>query len=49
MAVGATILAHKKVGNFAMLGAASLATHDIPDYEIHAGIPAKFLKRIRED
>lgn len=49
IAVGSTILAYKKIGAFAMLGAASLATHDIPDYEIHVGSPAKFLKRIKED
>lgn len=49
LAVGSTLLAYKVVGNFAMLGAASLATHDIPDYEIHVGSPAKFLKRIKED
>lgn len=49
LAVGSTILAYKTIGNFAMLGAASLATHDIPDYEIHIGVPAKFFKRIKED
>lgn len=49
LAVGATLLAYKKVGDFAMLGAASLGTHDIPDYEIHVGTPAKFLKNISKD
>lgn len=49
LAVGSTILAYKTIGNFAMLGASSLATHDIPDYEIHIGVPAKFLKRVKED
>jgi Carbonic anhydrases/acetyltransferases, isoleucine patch superfamily len=49
LAVGSTLLAYKKIGNYAMLGANSLATHDIPDYEIHVGSPAKFLKRIKED
>lgn len=49
IAVGSTLLAYKTIGDFAMLGAASLATHDIPDYEIHVGSPAKFLKRIKED
>ena len=37
------------VGNFAMAGARSLVTHDIPDSEIHVGLPAKFLRRIMED
>jgi acetyltransferase EpsM len=49
LAVGSTLLAYVKVGNFATAGAASLVTKDIPDYEIHVGIPAKFLKRVRED
>lgn len=49
LAVGSTLLAHKTIGNFAMLGAASLATHDIPDLEIHVGCPATFLKHIKED
>ena len=46
LAVGSTLLAYKKVGDFAMLGANSLAVHDIPDYEIHVGSPAKFLKKM---
>lgn len=49
VAVGATVLAHCKIGKFAMAGAASLVSHDIPDYEIHAGVPAKYLKNTRLD
>ena len=49
LAVGATLLAYKVVGKFAMAGAASLVSHDIPDYEIHAGVPAKYLKNTRLD
>lgn len=49
VAVGATVLAHCKIGDFAMLGASSLATHSIPAYEIHAGVPAKYLKNTRLD
>lgn len=48
LAVGATILAYKRIGKFAMLGANSLATNDIPDYEIHVGSPAKYLKNINK-
>jgi acetyltransferase-like isoleucine patch superfamily enzyme len=44
MAVGATIIAYKKVGDYAMAAASALATKDIPDGEIWAGIPAKKLK-----
>lgn len=49
VSLGSIVLEHKIIGNFAMLGAGSLATHDIPDYEIHVGSPAKFLKRMGED
>ena len=47
--LGAKVLEKRKISNFAVAGAASLVTHDIPDYEIHVGSPAKFLKRVRED
>ncbi len=47
--LGARVLEKRKIGDFAVAGASSLVTHDIPDYEIHVGAPAKFLKRVRED
>ena len=49
VALGAKVLEKKNIGNFAVAGAGSLVTHDIPDYEIHVGSPAKFLKKVRED
>lgn len=49
MAVGANILAYKKVGDYSMVAANALATKDIPEGEIWAGTPAKFLKKMRED
>lgn len=49
LAVGSTLLAYKTIGDFAMAGANSLVTHDIPNNEIHVGSPAKFLKKMRED
>lgn len=48
VAIGATTLEYIKIGNYAMAGARSLVTHDIPDYEIHVGSPAKFMKRIKD-
>lgn len=48
VAIGATTLEYIKIGDYAMAGARSLVTHDIPDYEIHVGSPAKFLKRIKD-
>ena len=47
--LGAKVLEKRKIGNFAVAGAASLVTHDIPDYEKHVGQPAKFLHRVREE
>lgn len=47
--LGARVLEKRKIGNFAVAGSCSLITHDIPDYEIHIGTPAKFLKRVKED
>lgn len=47
--LGARILEKRKIGNYAVAGSSSLVTHDIPDYEIHVGTPAKFMKRVRED
>ncbi len=46
VAVNATVLAHINIGDYAMLGAASLATQNIPDGEIWVGIPAKYLKKM---
>lgn len=49
VAIGSIILESRQIGNYSMAGAGSLITHDIPDYEIHTGSPAKFMKRIKED
>ena len=49
VAVSSTVLAHSIIGDYAMLGAASLLTHDIPNYEIHVGSPAKFLKKMSNE
>lgn len=47
--LGARILEKRKIGNYAVAGAGSLVTRDIPDYEIHIGSPAKFYKKVRLD
>lgn len=49
VAIGATVLANINIGNFAMAGAASLITHDIPDNEIHVGSPAIFHKNMSNE
>lgn len=47
--LGAKILEKRRIGNYAVAGANSFVTHDIPDYEIHVGSPAKFFKKVRLD
>lgn len=47
--LGARVLEKRNIGNYAVAGANSLITHDIPDYEIHVGSPARFLKKIKMD
>jgi sugar O-acyltransferase (sialic acid O-acetyltransferase NeuD family) len=47
--LGAKVLEKRNIGDYAVAGANSLITKDIPDYEIHIGSPASFLKRVRED
>ena len=49
VAVASTVLAHTSIGDFSMLSASSLATHDIPEGEIWAGCPARFLKMMNKD
>jgi sugar O-acyltransferase (sialic acid O-acetyltransferase NeuD family) len=47
--LGARVLEKRKIGDYAVAGANSLITKDIPDYEIHVGSPAKFLKKVSLD
>lgn len=46
---GATILPGKTIGPDAMLAAGSVLTHDIPAYELWAGVPARYLRMVPED
>lgn len=48
IAYGTVVLEKKNIGNFAVAGASSLVTKDIPDGEIHIGIPARFMKKVAE-
>lgn len=43
---GATILPGVTVGKYAIVGAASVVTHDVPDYAVVVGSPAKVIKTL---
>ena len=43
---GATILPGVTVGEYAIVGAASVVTHDVPDYAVVVGNPAKVIKML---
>ena len=42
---GVKIMAGVRIGNHCVIGANSVVTHDIPDYCVAVGIPAKILKK----
>ena len=49
VAVSSTVLANTNIMDYAMLGAQSLATRDIPKGEIWVGNPAKFLRQMSKE
>jgi acetyltransferase-like isoleucine patch superfamily enzyme len=44
----ATILAGLTIGAGALIGAGAVVTHDVPDYAIVAGVPARVIGDVRE-
>jgi UDP-2-acetamido-3-amino-2,3-dideoxy-glucuronate N-acetyltransferase len=44
----ATILAGVTIGVNALVGAGAVVTHDVPDYAIAAGVPARVIGDVRE-
>ena len=43
----ATILAGISIGEYALVGAGAVVTHDVPDYAIVAGVPARVIGDVR--
>lgn len=48
VALGAVVLEHRVIGDYAMLGASSLLTCTIPDCAVYVGTPARFMRTINE-
>ncbi len=46
---GATILPGVEIGRYAIVGAASVVTKDVPDYAVVAGNPAKVIKMLNPE
>ena len=46
---GVTILPGITIGKYAVIGAASVVTHDVGDYEVVVGNPAKCIKRLEPE
>lgn len=44
---GVTILKGVRIGRGAVIGAGSVVTKDVGEFEIHAGFPAKFIRRLK--
>lgn len=43
---GATVLPGVTIGRYAIVGAAAVVTHDVPDYAVAVGNPAKVIKNL---
>ena len=46
---GASIMPGVTVGRYAIVGAASVVTHDVPNYAVAVGSPAKVIKYLEEE
>lgn len=46
--IGTTILPGITIGEGAIVGAGSVVTHDVPDYQVWAGVPARFFRDRRK-
>ena len=46
LGMNSTIMGGVKIGRNSIVGASSLVTKDVPPFEVWAGVPAKFIKKI---
>lgn len=46
LGIGVSVMPNVKIGRHCVIGANAVVTHDIPDYHIAAGIPARIIRRI---
>jgi len=44
--IGVSVMPNVKIGKHCVIGANAVVTHDIPDYHIAAGVPARIIRRI---
>lgn len=49
LGTNAVIVGNVKIGRNCVIGANSVVTHDIPDYCVAAGIPARVIKRFNQN
>lgn len=46
LGANSVIMPNIKIGKYCIIGAGSVVTHDVPDYTVVGGVPAKEIKRI---
>lgn len=46
--INVVIVGNVKIGKHCVIGANSVVTHDIPDYSVAVGCPARIIKKSRE-
>ena len=45
---GAVVLSGVTIGQRALVGAGAVVTHDVPDYSLVAGVPARLIRHVSE-
>ena len=45
---GAVVLSGVTIGQSALVGAGAVVTHDVPDYSLVAGVPARLIRHVSE-